>query len=217
MNTHQWIEYAVTQTAGAFKEKYEPLVSDFLATIRNLADQKRVLKDEVKQLRNKLASSKASSATTTKSVQAKSGFRPSSELQSAMLKASALQKSLDRTYREEEAQWEKALINNLKIKATKLADLLAYKQAINSGSYSAAIKAIKERESYIATNGVEFTVGYSGFSSKGIWDQENRQLETFTVLNSTDEVTISGSSFAVTKADICQVNGSNNYQLWPIR
>lgn len=205
------IDYAINEAIKQTQGHYSPIVSDLLDTVRNLASQNRSLKNEVLQLRNELASTKA----ITNPAQPKSTFKGSKQLQEAMAKVSALQRSLDHAFKQEQADWEQAQLASIAARTKKLTDQMSYEKALKS-DYSTAQSAIHRRKAEAQQHGVPGYVGISGEFVKGLFDKEDLTFQTFDQLFSST-VEIHGVEYAVVKADLSTIGSGHTYHLTPAR
>ena len=202
------IDYTVTATVQAMSAAYAEKLEDLTTTTTQLASSNRSLKDEVGQLRNKLADTKA---ITTKPVQTKSSFKPSNELQTALLKAKALQSSLDHAFAEEEATWTQQQLTSITARTKQLLEENAYQNALKS-DFATAQAAINRKKQEVNQHGVPGYVGISGEYVKGIFDKEDQTFTTFEQLFASS-VEINGYEYHVVKADLSNIGAGHVYHL----
>lgn len=202
------IDYTVTATVQAMSAAYAEKLEDLTTTTTQLASSNRSLRDEVSKLRNKLADTRA---ITTKPVQTKSSFRPSSELQAALLKAKALQSSLDHALTEEQKAWEQQQLTSIHARTKQLLEENAYQNALKS-DYSTAQAAINKKKLDVQVNGTPGYIGISGEFVKGLFDKKSMTFLTFEQLFSSS-VELNGYEYHVVKADLSNIGAGHVYHL----
>lgn len=204
------LDYAVESAVQATTNAYSQVFEELTTTAKHLASKNRTLKNEVLQLRSKLASS-----TTPPEVKPKSTFKGSQALQTAMAKAKALQRSLDKAFAQEQAQWEQQQIQAIHARTKKLTDQMSYQKALKS-DYSTAQAAINRRKSEVQQHGVPGFIGISGEFVQGIFDKEDQTFFCFEQLFAST-VEINGTEYAVIKADLSTIGSGHTYHLTPNR
>lgn len=163
----------------------------------------QALKEEINQL-------KADKHALSEPVSGKQLSKISHSSKLAYLQAKAsYQEAIKQARLEYEAIQEKEL-QAIGERNAKQLELTEYKHAITHGSYAEATAAIRKRKAMIDQQGSVCELGISGYKFKGILS--DNILESFEPIIG-DEVCINGHDYAIVKADLSPIGGSNFYKV----
>jgi hypothetical protein len=223
-NLLDYIEEALSQKLGPLESRLDALQSALgsppapgksTAKLSNkspiTSTQVKIINDQIATLNNKLDQLQRNSLPRLNGE-----LKVSPALRLDISRARAEQDSILKRYRLEQEQARQSTLDEIAGRQKKLLESIEYKNAVNHGSYSEATLAIARKKQEVQSTGLDCFQGISGYSVKGLLDQDNSTIFTFGTLDN-EPVEITGTQYQIVKAEISPISAGNVYHIRRIK
>jgi hypothetical protein len=220
----QYVETALSQKLGSLETRLDALQSTLGSppapgkTTAKLSNKAPITSDQVSDINRQITMlhSKLDQLQRNQLPRINSELKVSQALKLDISRARAEQDSILKRFHLEQEQARQSTLDEIAGRQKKLLESIEYKNAVNHGSYSEATLAIARKKQEVQSTGLDCFQGISGYSVKGLLDQDNSTIFTFGTLDN-EPVEITGTQYQIVKAEISPISAGNVYHIRRIK
>lgn len=201
------LEQQLTDKAAAIMQSNLSLKSLNASLQKELTSTKK----ELDQVRTELNHTRSLLPTPP---QFPAGFKASPAIQTAVTTARATLSAAEQALKAEADQYQATILQDIAERNAKASAELHYKNTVEHGSYSEAVRAIARKQAEVQQYGVTVSTGISGHEFRALKDGSH--LFTFEKISDAT-LEIDRQSYRILSAKCSDIGAGNIYQVEPIR